>query len=65
MGLRNRILGRAKRIADRFSGEFSDPAPEETQPYERPGIPNENAEVVMAKLNRPKRAPRPTPKKED
>jgi hypothetical protein len=65
MGFRNRILGRAKRIADRFSGEFSDPAPEETQPYDRPGTPNENAEVVMAKLNRPKPAPRSTPKKED
>ena len=65
MGIRNRILGRAKRIADRFSGEFSDPAPEETQPYERPGTPNEDAEVVMAKLNRPKRAPRSATKKKD
>lgn len=65
MSFRNRILGRAKRIADRFSGEFSDPAPEESQPYDRPGIPNENAEVVMAKLNRPKPARRPVPKNED
>jgi len=65
MGLKNRILGRAKRLADRFSGEFSDPAPEETQPYERPGTPNENAEVVMAKLSRPKRARPPGEKSED
>ena len=50
MGFRARIVGRAKRIADRFSGEFSDPAPDEVQPYERPGTPDENAEVVMAKL---------------
>jgi len=64
MGIRNRILGRAKRIADRFSGEFSDPAPEEMEPYDRPGTPNEDAEVVMAKLKRPTRAPR-TVKKDD
>ena len=65
MGLRDRIMGRAKRIADRFSGEFSDPAPDEVQPYERPGEPDENAEVVMAKLNRPKRAPRSGQTSED
>jgi len=64
MGFRKRIMGRAKRIADRFSGEFSDPAPEEREPYIRPGTPDENAEVVMAKLSRPKRAPR-VPDKED
>jgi len=58
MGIRKGLLKRAKKIADRFSGEFSKPAPEETVPYERPGTPDENAEVVMARLNRPKRAPR-------
>lgn len=64
MGFRDRILGRAKRIADRFSGEFSDPAPEEMEPYDRPGTPNEDAEVVMAKLKRPTRA-RPSAAKKD
>ena len=65
MGFRDRILGRAKRIADRFSGEFSDPAPEEMEPYDRPGTPNEDAEVVMAKLKRPTRARPSAPKKDD
>lgn len=65
MGFRDRILGRAKRIADRFSGEFSDPAPEEMEPYDRPGTPNEDAEVVMAKLKRPTRARPAAAKKDD
>ena len=56
MGLRNRIIRRVKKVADRFPGEFSDPAPEDVEPYTRPGVPDEDAEVVMARLNRPKRA---------
>ena len=54
MGLRKRLLRGVKKVADRFSGEFSDTAPDEVEPYARPGVPDENAEVVMARLNRPK-----------
>ena len=54
MGIRNRLIRRVKKVADRFSGEFSDPAPDTVEPYEVPGVPDEDAEVVMAKLNRPK-----------
>ncbi len=53
MGIRERLLKKAKKVADRFSGEFSDPAPEEREPYERPGVPDEDAEVVMARIKRP------------
>jgi len=58
MGIRERLLKKAKKVADRFSGEFSDPAPEDREPYARPGVPDENAEVVMARLKRPKGKPR-------
>ena len=54
MGLRKKLLGRAKRLAKQFSGEYSTHAPATVEPYSRPGVPNEDAEVVMAKLNRPK-----------
>ena len=54
MGLRDKLIKRAKKVVDRFSGEFSDPAPEEREPYARPGVRDDEAEVVMAKLNRPK-----------
>ena len=54
MGLRNRLIRGVKKVADRFSGEFSDPAPDSVEPYARPGVPDEDAEVVMARLNRPK-----------
>jgi hypothetical protein len=53
MGLRDRIGRRVRKVVDRFSGEFSAPAPEELTPYERPGVPTDQAEVVMARLNRP------------
>ena len=56
MGIRDRLIRKVKKVAAEFSGEYAEDAPEEQQPYERPGVPNENAEVVMAKLNRPKRA---------
>ena len=54
MGIRDRLVKKAKKVADRFSGEFSDPAPEDREPYVRPGVPDEEAEVVMARLSRPK-----------
>jgi hypothetical protein len=58
MGLRDKLLQRVKKATSRFSGEYSAPAPEEQEPYERPGVPNEDAEVVMARLNRPKGRPK-------
>ena len=58
MGIPERLIKKAKKVADRFSGEFSDPAPEETEPYAVPGVPDENAEVVMARLKRPRGKPR-------
>ena len=54
MGLRDRLLSKVKKAAAQFSGEYSEPAPAERQPYDRPGVPDEDAEVVMARLNRPK-----------
>ena len=54
MGLRDKFIRRAKKVVDRFSGEFSDPAPEEREPYARPGVRDDDAEVVMARLKRPR-----------
>jgi len=54
MSFRKRIIGRIRKVTERFSGEYSEPAPENLEAYERPGTPNENAEVVMARLNRSK-----------
>lgn len=48
MGLRSRL----KRLIKEFSGEYSSAAPKETTPYDRPGVPNDEAEVVMARLTR-------------
>ncbi len=53
MGLRDQIKKKVKRIVNQFSGEHSEAAPTETIQYEK-GTPDENAEVVMARLNRPK-----------
>lgn len=53
MGLRDRLSRRVRKVVDRFSGEYSEPAPEALTPYERPGTPQDEAEVVMARLNRP------------
>jgi len=53
MGLRDRI----KSAMNKLSGEHSDAAPTEySEKYTKPGKPNEEAEVVMARLNRPKRS---------
>jgi hypothetical protein len=54
MGLRSRLKKQVGRILDQFSGEHSDAAPETRTPYSRPGVPDDGAEVVMARLNRPK-----------
>ena len=52
-GLRDRFKRRVKSTIDKLSGEHSDAAPEARGGYSRPGQPNEDAEVVMARLNRP------------
>ena len=56
MGLRTTIKNKLKSFFDRLSGEHSSAAPKETIPYSR-ATPDENAKVVMAKLNRPKAGP--------
>ena len=53
MGLRKKLKNKIKRFLDGFSGEHSDAAPENIEPYQK-GTKDENVEVVMAKLNRPK-----------
>jgi hypothetical protein len=53
MGLRDKIKKKVKKAINNLSGEYSSEAPNESIPYER-GVTDENAEVVMAKLNRPK-----------
>lgn len=56
MGLRDSLKSRVKGLVDKLSGEHSDVAPTEpTATYSKPGKPNEDAEVVMARLNRPKK----------
>ncbi|HCH62122.1 MAG: hypothetical protein CL927_20000 [Deltaproteobacteria bacterium] len=52
-GLRERLKRRVKSTLDKLSGEHSDAAPDAREDYSRPGQPNEEAEVVMARLNRP------------
>lgn len=49
MGLRDRL----KKAINRLSGEHSEAAPEQRKDYARPGRPNEDAKVVMARLRRP------------
>ena len=53
MGLRSKIKSKLKKVLENFSGEFSQAAPQERTPYEK-GVKDENVEVVMAKLKRPK-----------
>jgi len=53
LDLRAKFKRKMKAAIDRLSGEHSDAAPEQQQSYSRPGQPNDDAEVVMARLNRP------------
>ena len=53
MSLRQKIKKKISKILDQLSGEHSDAAPEERIPYSK-GEPDENVNVVMARLNRPK-----------
>ena len=52
MSLRKKIKSKIQQVIDRLSGEHSQAAPEEMTPYER-GTPDENVEVIMARLERP------------
>lgn len=54
MGLRDRLRGRVKKLVNQFSGEHSAAAPEEIKPFERDLAEDPDAEVLMARLNRPK-----------
>ena len=58
MGLRDKLSKRVKAAMARLSGEHSDAAQEYAETYTKPGVPNEDAEVVMARLNRPGAAKR-------
>ena len=51
--IRGKLKRKMKAAIDKLSGEHSDAAPDSQQTYSRPGQPNEEAEVVMARLNRP------------
>lgn len=62
MGIKDRLSRRVRKVVDRFSGEYSAPAPEKLEPYQRPGTPADDAEVVMARLPRPGSAKRRTKK---
>ncbi|MBM74924.1 MAG: hypothetical protein CMK59_05960 [Proteobacteria bacterium] len=53
MSLRQKIKNKISKFLDQLSGEHSEAAPEELIPYSK-GEPDENANVVMARLNRPK-----------
>ena len=53
MSLRQKIKNKLSKLLDQLSGEHSDAAPEERIPYSK-GKPDENVNVVMARLNRPK-----------
>ena len=55
MGLRDRLKKKVRSAVDRLSGEHSAaaPDPDRVEGYARPGERNDDAEVVMARLNRP------------
>ena len=56
MGLRDKLKRRLRDVVEKFSGEYSAPAPkaEEIKPFERNLEPDPTAKVVMANLRRPK-----------
>lgn len=53
MGLRDKVKKGVGRLKNKLSGEHSAIAPDEIKPYERPGVPDEDAKVLMARLKRP------------
>jgi len=56
MGLRDKLKKKMRGAVERFSGEYSEPAPkaEEIKPFERNLPPDPEAKVEMANLRRPK-----------
>ncbi len=54
MGLRDRVKNRLKDVAEKLSGEYSHSAPEEIIPYDRPGVPSDEVNVIKARLHRPR-----------
>lgn len=54
MGLRDRLKKSVQGVVNRLSGEHSSAAPDEIAPMERPGVPDPDAKIKWAKLNRPK-----------
>jgi len=59
MGFRSKIRDKIKKAVGSFSGEYSAVAPEEIKPYERPGVPAEDAAIPKARLKRPKKSDAP------
>jgi len=53
MGLRDKLKNRIKTTVNKLSGEYSAPAPEELTPYERPGVPDEEVEILRPRKTRP------------
>ena len=55
MGIRDKLIGRVKRVVERLNGDFSAVAPEQTQDYDKPVVPG-GQEVGLGSQNlRPKR----------
>lgn len=56
MGIRDRIKSKLRNTLEKFSGEYSEPAPkaEEIKRFERNLGENPEAEIVRAKLERPR-----------
>lgn len=61
MGLLESIKKRVSKVLNKFSGEYSAPAPVVIEPYQR-GVVDENVEVVMARIARPGEASKPAGK---
>lgn len=56
MGLRDRLKGKMRGVVEKFSGEYSEPAPkaEDIKPFERNLPPDPDAKILKAKLERPR-----------
>ncbi|HJN73256.1 MAG TPA: hypothetical protein QGF58_04905 [Myxococcota bacterium] len=56
MGLRDRLKNKVRGVVEKFSGEYSEPAPraEDIKPFDRNLPPDPEAEVVRARLERPR-----------
>ncbi len=56
MGLRDRLKNKVRGVVEKFSGEYSEPAPraEDIKPFDRNLPPDPEAEVFRARLERPR-----------